>query len=218
MTLFFCRKPDHPRFFPVCNSAAAFLFAIVVIFATLPAPSVLAPAMCRIIDKRLCGFQIARSPNGTVPRFYGSTGIIRGGGMRSEHPGGRTVLIAERDQNVRELQRFFLEKAGFSVDFADDGEAALERARLTLPAAVVTEILIPRLDGLALCRRLREDPLTARIPVIVFSILAAAARASEAGARAFLRKPFVESTFVVAVQELVAAHPSAALEEQWTST
>ena len=128
----------------------------------------------------------------------------------------RAILIVERDKTVRELQEYFLTRAGFAVEFADDGEAALERAREIRPALVVTEILIPRLDGLALCRRLGEEPATRDIPVIVFSILAAAGRAAEAGARAFLRKPLVESIFVAAVQDLVAAQPTAVLEEQWT--
>lgn len=137
--------------------------------------------------------------------------------MHGAHPDTRVVLVAERDQNVRELQRYFLEDAGFAVEFADDGEAALERARQLRPALVVTEILIPKLDGLALCRRLREDPLTGQVPVIVFSILAAAARAAEAGAAAFLRKPLVESIFMAAVREMVAAQPTEALEEQWST-
>jgi two-component system response regulator MprA len=129
---------------------------------------------------------------------------------------GPTILIAERDRTVRELQEFFLTRAGFAVEFADDGQAALDRAPVLLPALVVTEILIPRIDGLALCRRLREDPATAGIPVVVFSILAAAPRATEAGAAAFLRKPFVESVFVAAVTSLVPA-PSAVMEEQCPS-
>ena len=137
--------------------------------------------------------------------------------MESPGPGPRVVLIAERDQNVRELQQFFLERAGFAVEFADDGEAALERARLAPPAVVVTEILIPKVDGLALCRRLRDDPATRGVPVIVFSILSAAARAAEAGASAFLRKPLVETIFVAAVNDLVAPQPTEALEEQCPS-
>jgi CheY-like chemotaxis protein len=134
--------------------------------------------------------------------------------MQRPHPDARVILIAERDHTVRELQEYFLGKAGLAVEFADDGQAALDRARVLLPAVVVTEILVPRLDGLALCRRLREDPLTAGIPVVVFSILAAAARAGEAGASAFLRKPLVESVFVAAVQDLIAPRPPAVLEEQ----
>ncbi|HLL84314.1 MAG TPA: response regulator [Longimicrobium sp.] len=135
--------------------------------------------------------------------------------MQGQHPERCVLLIAERDPSVRELQRHFLEKAGFALDFADDGEAALERAREARPSLIVTEILIPRLDGLALCRRLKEDPLTREIPVIVFSILAAAARAEEAGASAFLRKPFVETAFLEKVRELIAAQPTGAREEQW---
>lgn len=137
--------------------------------------------------------------------------------MQSQHPDPRVILVAERDQNVRELQRYFLGKAGFIVEFVDDGQAAFERAQLTRPALIVTEILIPKIDGLALCRRLREDPLTRGIPVIVFSILAAAARAGEAGAKAFLRKPFVESIFVATVQDLIAAQPTGIREKQWAS-
>ena len=127
------------------------------------------------------------------------------------------ILIAERDPTVRKFQELFLRRAGFAVEFADDGHAALERARLARPSLLVTEVLIPKLDGLALCRRLREDPLTKDIPVIVFSILSASARAAEAGANAYLRKPLVESVFVVAVQGLIAAQPTEVLEEQWTS-
>ena len=126
----------------------------------------------------------------------------------------RVVLIAERDQNVRSLQRHFLERAGFGVEFADDGQAALDRARLARPAVIVTEILIQKLDGLALCRSLRQDPLTHEIPVIVFSILAAAARAAEAGANAYLRKPLVESVFIAAVRGVLAAYPNEVMEEQ----
>ena len=127
------------------------------------------------------------------------------------------MLIAERDVNVRALQRVFLERAGLAIEFADDGLAALERARRAPPALVVTEILLPKLDGLTLCRRLRDEPGTAAIPVVVFSILAAAARAAEAGARAFLRKPLVESFFVAAVLEAIPAQSLATTEQQWAT-
>lgn len=137
--------------------------------------------------------------------------------MQSQDPELRTILVAERDQSVRKLQGLFLGRAGFTVEFADDGCAALERALLAPPALVITEILIPRLDGLALCRSLREDARTREIPILVFSILAASQRAHEAGANAFLRKPLVDSTFVAAVQDLIAAQPTAAMEERWAS-
>lgn len=129
----------------------------------------------------------------------------------------RVVLIVERDETVRSLQRSFLERVGLAVEFADDGEEAFERVRRDPPALVVTEILVPRLDGLALCRRLRDDPQTQAIPVMVFSILSAGQRAGEAGASAFLRKPLVDTTFVAAVQELITAQPISDLEQTWPS-
>jgi two-component system response regulator BaeR len=109
------------------------------------------------------------------------------------------ILIVERDRTVRELQLFFLNRAGFTVEFADDGRCALDRVRRDPPALLITEILIPKLDGLTLCRLVRSDAALADVPVIVFSILAAAARATDAGAAAFLRKPLVESTFLAAI-------------------
>ena len=118
----------------------------------------------------------------------------------------RTILIADRDRNVRDLEQHFLERAGFYVAFADDGLAALSGARLAPPLLVITEILIPKLDGLQLCRELKRDPTTRDIPVIVFSVLAAEARAKEAGANAFLRKPLVPSVLLGTIHRLATPH------------
>lgn len=119
--------------------------------------------------------------------------------MQNEAVVGAMILIVERDRTVRELQLFFLTRAGFAVEFAEDGQSALDRVRRDPPALLITEILIPKIDGLTLCRLVRNDAALGGLPVIVFSILAAAARASDAGAAAFLRKPLVESTFLAAI-------------------
>jgi DNA-binding response OmpR family regulator len=119
------------------------------------------------------------------------------------------ILIAERDRNVRELQLVFLNNAGFAVEFADDGQCALDRIRLDPPALLITEILIPKIDGLTLCRLIRGDATLSDVPVIVFSILAAAVRANDAGAAAFLRKPIVESTFLAAINGVMMTNTAA---------
>ncbi|MFL5380956.1 MAG: response regulator [Longimicrobiaceae bacterium] len=123
---------------------------------------------------------------------------------RSGADGGALILVVERDPHVRELEAFFLKEAGFAVEFADDGAIALERARTLRPHLVITEILVPRLDGLALCRQLKADPETQGIMVLIFSILTASVRAREAGADAFLRKPLAEQRLVDTVRRLVA--------------
>jgi DNA-binding response OmpR family regulator len=126
----------------------------------------------------------------------------------TEEPAGperrALILVVERDPHVRELEAYFLEEAGYAVEFTMDGAAALERARELRPDIVITEILVPKLDGLALCRRLKEEHATQDIMVLVFSILAAATRAREAGADAFLMKPLAEHHLVDTVRQLMS--------------
>lgn len=113
------------------------------------------------------------------------------------------VLVVERDPNVRELESFFLNEAGYAVDFANDGIAALALARERRPEIIVTEIMVPKLDGLALCRAVKQDPELAGTVVLVFSILAAHGRARDAGADAFLLKPLADRRLVQTVRELL---------------
>jgi CheY-like chemotaxis protein len=114
------------------------------------------------------------------------------------------ILVVERNPAVQRLERYFLEQAGYSVEFATDGLAALERARLLKPKIIVTEILVPKLDGLSLCRALKSDPETRNILVLVFSHLHAEDRAREAEADAFLFKPLNEETLIETVAKLIA--------------
>ena len=120
-------------------------------------------------------------------------------------PPGRSalILVVERNPAVQRLERFFLEQAGFVVEFVSDGVIALERARELRPQIVVTEILVPRLDGLSLCRALKTDPATSSIVVLVFSHLYAEDRALEAGADAFIVKPMDEERLIETVSRLL---------------
>ncbi len=113
------------------------------------------------------------------------------------------ILVVERDPHIKKLERFFLEQAGYRIEFADDGLHGLERARVLLPRILVTEIMLPRLDGLRVCRALKSDPATKGIAVLVFSILSAEDRALEAGADAFLRKPLDDARLVDLVTKLL---------------
>jgi CheY-like chemotaxis protein len=119
--------------------------------------------------------------------------------------GKAVILCVEKDPYVRELESYFLTEAGFGVTFAEDGLQALDLARKLHPTIVITEILVPKLDGLALCRRLKGDPSTNDIAVLVFSLLAAERRAQDAGADAFLNKPLTAESLKAAVRELLAS-------------
>jgi len=119
--------------------------------------------------------------------------------------GNAVILCVERDPYVRELETYFLTEAGFGVTFAEDGLQALQLARQLHPTIVITEILVPKLDGLALCRRLKSDPATRDIAVLVFSLLAAERRAQDAGADAFLNKPLSAQSLKDAVRRVLAS-------------
>jgi CheY-like chemotaxis protein len=118
------------------------------------------------------------------------------------------ILVVERNPVVRRLERYFLEQAGYTVEFAADGKYALERARELRPRIVVTEIMVPVVDGLNLCRLLKSDPQTAHARVLIFSHLHAEDRAREVGADAFLLKPISEEILIETVERLIAL-PSA---------
>lgn len=118
------------------------------------------------------------------------------------------ILVVERDPHVRELEAHFLQQAGFEVAFATDGRDALSQAQERVPDIVITEVLVPKLDGLALCRALKSGERTKDITVLVFSILAANSRAAEAGADAFLMKPLAEQRLLSTVNSLIEKRQS----------
>lgn len=95
------------------------------------------------------------------------------------------------------------------MEFAFDGGEALSLVGSIRPDVVITEILVPRLDGLAVCREIKANPDLKGTVVLIFSILAAAGRAREAGADAFLRKPLAEQSLVRTVRELLALKETA---------
>jgi two-component system response regulator MprA len=137
------------------------------------------------------GDAVVRTAPAGVPRDGSAGGVLR-----------PTILMVDRDPYVRRLVQQFLGQE-YLLAFADDGYSALDRVRASAPAAVITEILIPRLDGLALCRSLKGDPVTQRVPILVISVLAANERARQSGADAFLQKPFEKTSLVASVRSLI---------------
>jgi two-component system response regulator MprA len=118
-----------------------------------------------------------------------------------------SVLIVESDAHARELARAFLTGAGHAVTLASDGADALAQVAAGPPDVILTEIMIRKIDGLALCKRIKGDPATQHVKVVVFSILAAIVRSQEAGADAFIKKPLTERKLVDAVTSALGAQP-----------
>ena len=116
------------------------------------------------------------------------------------------ILIADPDAAVRELVSQFVSEAGYEVVCTTEGYEALDTARKLLPAAVLADVLLPKLDGLALCRLLKGDPDTQHIvTVVVFSVLAAEERSKRAGADAFIKKPLEKNRVLKILERATAA-------------
>jgi DNA-binding response OmpR family regulator len=118
--------------------------------------------------------------------------------------GQAILLIVERDPHVRELEQYFLREAGYVVHFVDDGVVALELVRELKPQILVTEVIVPKLDGLALCRAVKATEELKDTIVVVFSLLAVERRAREAGADAFLMKPLGADRLIETVHALLS--------------
>ena len=119
------------------------------------------------------------------------------------------VLAADDDDDILELVTFRLERSGFTVLQAHDGEQALELAQAARPDLAVLDVMMPKLDGFEVTRRLRADERTRRIPVILLTARAQDAdvqQGFEAGADDYLRKPFSPQELRARVQAILGRH------------
>lgn len=116
------------------------------------------------------------------------------------------VLVVDDSAVVRELIAVNLELEGFVVETAEDGVAALEAVARHRPDVVTLDVVMPRLDGFETVERLRADPATAGIPLVLVTARAAAAdleRGEQLGVDGYLTKPFEPAELVALVKGLV---------------
>jgi PAS domain S-box-containing protein len=81
----------------------------------------------------------------------------------------RLVLLADDDPMQRKLGQIALTYAGFEVVLVEDGEAAVRRARECKPDIIVSDMLMPRMDGFAVCKAIRADPILGQVPIVLMS-------------------------------------------------
>ena len=118
------------------------------------------------------------------------------------------VLVVDDDDVIRQLITVNLELEGFEVITATDGQDALDKVKQAKPAVVTLDVMMPRVDGWEAAARLRQDPETAHVKVILLSARAQEAdiqRGEAIGVDAYLTKPFDPDDLIDTVRRLFDA-------------
>ncbi len=113
-----------------------------------------------------------------------------------------TLLLVDDEKNIIELERLYLEKEGYKIQVAYDGKTALEKFRALKPAAIILDLMLPGVDGLEVCRRVRQE---SDVPILMLT-----ARDQdvdkivelELGADDYLTKPFNPRELVARVKAI----------------
>ncbi|MBX7210316.1 MAG: response regulator transcription factor [Verrucomicrobiaceae bacterium] len=116
------------------------------------------------------------------------------------------ILVADDEEDVRELVCLNLEQAGFATTEAATGLEAIDRAKKRLPAAIVLDVMMPGRDGFRTCEALRQDPVTTRIPILMLTARGQTQdriAGLQKGADDYMAKPFSPKELVLRVQGLL---------------
>jgi DNA-binding response OmpR family regulator len=117
------------------------------------------------------------------------------------------ILVVDDEPEAVELLEFNLKQAGYAVTTAGDGAEALKRARTQSPDMIVLDVMLPEMDGFEICKSLRLDSTTAKIPIIMLTAKAAEidrVLGLELGADDYLTKPFSPRELLLRIKKILA--------------
>ena len=119
---------------------------------------------------------------------------------------GNRIMLVEDESDIREMLCFALERAGYSVVTCADAEDAIRRLEGPLPELIVIDWMLPGMSGLDLARRMRQDPLTAELPLIILTARSEEAdklRGYDAGLDDYLTKPFSPRELIARIKAIL---------------
>jgi two-component system phosphate regulon response regulator PhoB len=131
--------------------------------------------------------------------------------MASEH-----ILAVDDEEDILELIRFNLKREGYKVSCAATGEEALRQVRTDKPDLVLLDLMLPGLDGLEVCKRLKREPRTEDIPIIMVTAKGEESdvvAGLELGADDYVTKPFSPKVLVARVRAVLRRHNAEPVEE-----
>lgn len=116
------------------------------------------------------------------------------------------ILLADDEEDVKDVLRMFLESKGFEVVTAFDGLSAIDTVRQERPDLVLLDIMMPSIDGIEVCKKLKADPQTVNIPIVMISASSHAEsvqKGLDAGAVEYIVKPFEPKNVLAMIQRIL---------------
>ena len=128
----------------------------------------------------------------------------------------KSVLVVEDEEDIRELVSYHLLKEGYQVAGVASGEEALATAEARPPDLILLDLMLPGVDGLTVCQRLRNNPRTESVPIVMLT-----AKGEESdivgglnlGANDYVTKPFSPKVLLARVRAVLRRAPGAAVED-----
>ncbi len=122
----------------------------------------------------------------------------------------QTILVVDDEEDIRELVRLNLSREGYKVLSCETGEQALDQAFSRMPDLIVLDLMLPGIDGLEVCKRLKNDPKTEQIPLVMLTAKGEETdivTGLELGADDYVTKPFSGKVLVARVRRLLRRRP-----------
>lgn len=127
-----------------------------------------------------------------------------------------SILVVDDEEDVLELVRYNLDKSGYQVETASSGEEALTKARRKLPDLLILDLMLPGMDGLEVCKKLKNDAKTEGLPIIVLTAKGEETdivTGLELGADDYVTKPFSPKVLIARVRRILRRAVSREVEK-----
>ncbi|MEJ2698169.1 MAG: response regulator [Desulfuromonadales bacterium] len=118
----------------------------------------------------------------------------------------KKILVVEDEESLLKLESILLTSKGYEVRGVSNGQAALEAIAEELPDLILLDIMLPEMDGFEVCRRLKSDPATKELPVIMLTAKKSRedmARGEKVGADWYITKPFKSAMVIETIQRFL---------------
>lgn len=119
---------------------------------------------------------------------------------------GEKILVVDDEENIRELVRYNLAREGYQVTTVGSGEEALKQIGGKLPDLIVLDLMLPGMDGFAVCRQLKSDSRTAHIPIVMLTVKGEESDiivGLELGADDYITKPFSPKVLLARIKAVL---------------